>query len=258
VSTSLPRPVARLGVVVLAVLVALAAAVAGAGAASAHVPVSSADGAPGGFGKLVFRVPNESDSASTVALRISIPEEAAMASLRTQPMPGWTVTLTRADLATPLDNNGQQVTSYVSVVEYRAADGGGIRPGEFQEFALSGGPFPEADAVSFPAVQTYSDGTEAAWIEPTVDGQPEPDRPAPVLTLAGGTSGSHGAAEPAAGGDTATSSDTATDTAASTESAAAEGSSTGTVALVLSVVALLLGLGGVALGWRAGRRTVSS
>jgi periplasmic copper chaperone A len=258
VSTSLPRPIARVGVVVLAVLVALAAAVAGAGAASAHVGVSSTDAAPGGFGKLVFRVPNESDTASTVALRISIPEEAAMASLRTQPMPGWTVTLTRADLGTPLDNHGQQVTSYVSVVEYRAADGGGIRPGEFQEFALSGGPFPEADAVSFPAVQTYSDGTESAWIEPTVDGQPEPDRPAPVLTLAGGTSGSHGAAEPAAGGDTATSSDTATDTAASTESAAAEGSSTGTVALVLSVVALLLGLGGVALGWRAGRRTVSS
>ncbi|MGY1636246.1 YcnI family protein [Geodermatophilus sp. SYSU D00742] len=246
-STTLPRPIARLGVVAVAVLVALAAAVAGAGTASAHVTVSSADGAPGGFGKLVFRVPNESDTASTVALRISIPEEAAMASLRTQPLPGWTVTLTRSDLATPLENHGQQVTSYVSVVEFRAADGVGIRPGEFQEFALSGGPFPEADAVSFPAVQTYSDGTESAWIEPTVDGQPEPQRPAPVLTLAASsTSGGHAADQ------------VATDTAASTEAAGDEGSGTGTVALVLSVVALLLGIGGVVLGWRAGRRTVSS
>jgi uncharacterized protein YcnI len=252
VSSSLPRPLARLGVVVLAVLVALAGVVAGAGAAWAHVGVSSTDAAPGGFGKLVFRVPNESDSASTVALRISIPEEAAMASLRTQPLPGWTVTLTRADLATPLDNHGEQVTSYVSVVEFRAADGGGIRPGEFQEFALSGGPFPEADAVSFPAVQTYSDGTESAWIEPTVEGQPEPDRPAPVLTLSSSTAG-HGASAGAG-----TTDQVATDTAASTEAAGDEGSSTGTVALVLSIVALLLGLGGVALGWRAGRRTVSS
>ncbi|MGY1663970.1 YcnI family protein [Geodermatophilus sp. SYSU D00705] len=252
-STPLPRPLARLGVVVLAVLVALAAAVAGAGAASAHVGVSSTDAAPGGFGKLVFRVPNESDTASTVALRISIPEEAAMASLRTQPLPGWTVTLTRSDLETPLDNHGEQVTSYVSVVEFRAEDGGGIRPGEFQEFALSGGPFPEADAISFPAVQTYSDGTESAWIEPTVDGQPEPDRPAPVLTLAASSTGGDGAS--AGGGTTG---QTATDTAASTEAAGDEGSATGTVALVLSVVALLLGLGGVALGWRAGRRTVSS
>jgi periplasmic copper chaperone A len=253
VSSSLPRPLARLGVVVLAVLVALAGVVAGAGAAWAHVGVSSTDAAPGGFGKLVFRVPNESDSASTVAVRISIPEEAAMASLRTQPLPGWTVTLTRADLATPLDNHGEQVTSYVSVVEFRAADGGGIRPGEFQEFALSGGPFPEADAVSFPAVQTYSDGTESAWIEPTVEGQPEPDRPAPVLTLSASSTAGDGASA-----GSGTTDQVATDTAASTEAAGDEGSSTGTVALVLSIVALLLGLGGVALGWRAGRRTVSS
>ncbi|MBB3082853.1 YcnI family protein [Geodermatophilus sabuli] len=248
-STTLPRPLARLGVVVLAVLVALAATVAGPTTASAHVTVSSADGAPGGFGKLVFRVPNESDTASTVALRISIPEEAAMASLRTQPLPGWTVTLTRSDLATPLDNHGQQVTSYVSVVEFRAEDGGGIRPGEFQEFALSGGPFPEADALTLPAVQTYSDGTEAAWIEPTVDGQPEPERPAPVLSLAASPAGEGASAEGGA---------VATDTAASGEAVADEGSGTGTVALVLSIVALLLGIVGVALGWRAGRRTVSS
>jgi periplasmic copper chaperone A len=261
VSTSLPRPLARLGVVVLAVLTALAAAVATAGVASAHVTVSSADAAPGGFGKLTFRVPNESDTASTVALRISIPEEAAMASLRYEAEPGWTVTMTTSDLQTPLDSHGEQVTSYVSVVEFRAADGGGIRPGEFAEFALSGGPIPDVEQVSFPTVQTYSDGTEAAWIEPTVEGQAEPERPAPVLTLAGGSTGStgSGAEEPASDGAAEPASgDTATDSASSTEAAADEGSNTGTVALVLSVVALLLGLGGVALGWRAGRRTVSS
>jgi uncharacterized protein YcnI len=257
--TSLPRPLARLGVVVLALLTALAAAVATAGVASAHVTVSSSDAAPGGFGKLTFRVPNESDTASTVALRISIPEEAAMASLRYEAEPGWTVTMTNSDLQTPLESHGEQVTSYVSVVEFRAEDGGGIRPGEFAEFALSGGPLPDVEQVSFPTVQTYSDGTEAAWIEPTVEGQEEPERPAPVLTLAGGSTG-HSAEEPASDGAAEpASSDTATDSASSTEAASGdEGSSTGTVALVLSVLALLLGIGGVALGWRAGRRTVSS
>jgi periplasmic copper chaperone A len=52
---------------------AVAAVIAGAAGlvlaaalpASAHVSVSSPDAAPGGFGKLVFRVPNESDSART-------------------------------------------------------------------------------------------------------------------------------------------------------------------------------------------------
>jgi hypothetical protein len=52
VSSSLPRPLARLGVVVPALLTALAAALAGAGAASAHVGVFStaADAAPDATG----------------------------------------------------------------------------------------------------------------------------------------------------------------------------------------------------------------
>ena len=253
-SSSLPRPLARLGVVVPALLTALAAALAGAGAASAHVGVSSTDAAAGGFGKLTFRVPNESDTASTVALRISIPEESALASLRAQPVPGWTVSTTTSDLATPLESHGEQVTSYVAVVEFRAADGGGIRPGEFQEFALSGGPFPEADQLSFPTVQTYDDGTESAWIEPTVEGQAEPEHPAPVLTLTGATTDT-----PA----TATAADAAPDaTAAATDTAAASAghgdSGPGALALFVSIVALFTGVAGVVLGWRAGRRTVSS
>ncbi|MGY1764538.1 YcnI family protein [Geodermatophilus sp. SYSU D00779] len=254
-SSSLPRPLGRLGVVVLALLTALAAALAGAGAASAHVGVSSTDAAAGGFGKLTFRVPNESDTASTVALRISIPAESAMASLRAQPVPGWTVSTTTSDLATPLESHGEQVTSYVSVVEFRAADGGGIRPGEFQEFALSGGPFPEADQVSFPTVQTYDDGTESAWIEPTVEGQAEPEHPAPVLTLAEATTGTAAPTTAAAdAGHDAT--DTATDTAAASTGHGDAGP--GALALFLSILALFTGVAGVVLGWRAGRRTVSS
>ena len=233
---SLPRPVSRLALVT-AVTVGL---VALGGTASAHVSVSSSDASPGGFGKMTFRVPNESDTASTVSLRIQIPQEAAMASLRAQPVPGWTVTFTESDLEEPIDNHGQEISTYVSVVEFRAEDGGGIRPGEFQEFALSGGPLPDADQVSFPSVQLYSDGSEAAWIEPTVDGE-EPERPAPVLTLTASDE------RPAA---------TGTDPVAATEESG--GSSTGTVALVLSIVALLAGIAGVALGLRAQRRTVSS
>ena len=249
-SFPLPRPLARLVVVVLALLTALAAALAGAGAAAAHVSVSSTDAAAGGYGKLTFRVPNESDTASTVALRISVPEESALASLRAQPVPGWTVTMTTSDLQTPLESHGEQVTSYVSVVEFRAADGGGIRPGEFQEFALSGGPFPDSDQLSFPAVQTYSDGTEAAWIEPTVAGQAEPERPAPVLTLTAPAAAGHDAA-----GTTATT--TATDTAATTTTGHGD-AGPGALALFVAILALLTGLAGVVLGWRAGRRTVSS
>jgi periplasmic copper chaperone A len=236
---SLPRPLARLAVLGTAVLTALAASVVVAGSASAHVTVSSQDATPGGYGKITFRVPNESDTASTVALRIQVPQEAAMTSLRTQPLPGWTVTRTTSDLEAPLEFQGEEISSYVSVIEFRAEDGGGIAPGEFQEFALSGGPFPEADELTFPAVQVYSDGNESAWIEPTVAGQEEPERPAPVLTLAAA----------ADAGDAVASEDE--------HSHEAVESSPGGPALFLAILALLTAVGGVVLAWRAGRRTVS-
>jgi periplasmic copper chaperone A len=238
------RARSRAAVVLATTTVALVASGAVASTASAHVTVSSADAAPGGFGKLTFRVPNESDTASTVALRIQVPEDSALASLRAQPVPGWTVTMTNSELSEPVESHGAEITSYVSVVEYRADAGGGIAPGEFQEFALSGGAFPEdVDELSFPTVQTYSDGSESAWIEPTVDGQPEPERPAPVLALA------------------SSSSDTPADGASSSASTEAEedGGTSGTAvtALVLAVLALAAGLGGLALGLAARRRTVA-
>lgn len=239
----LPRPLARLAVLLLAALTALAASGAVATSASAHVGVSSADASPGGYGKLTFRVANESDTASTVTLRIQIPEASAMGSLRAEPVPGWTVSLTPADLAEPVEVHGQEITSYISVVEYRAADGGGIAPGQFQEFALSGGPIPDVEELSFPTVQSYSDGSESAWIEPTVAGQEEPERPAPVLSLtSAGTAADAGASGPAA---------TEHDAGGHTDDP-------GALALFVAILALLTALAGVVLGVRAHRRTVSS
>jgi periplasmic copper chaperone A len=238
---SLPRPLVRLAVVLLAALTAI---VASTGLASAHVGVSSSDATPGGFGKVTFRVPNESDAASTVKLRIQIPTDTPLASLRTQEVPGWTATTTTLRLDPPVtDDDGTEITEAISVVEFTAAAGAGIGPGEFQEFSLSGGPFPDAESLTFPVVQTYSDGSESAWIEPTVDGQAEPEHPAPVLSLTADTG-----TEPAgsATGETAEHSHDAVT------------SQPAGLALFLAILALVVAVAGVVLGWRATRRTVSS
>jgi uncharacterized protein YcnI len=232
----------RLLVVLTAVLAAL---LGSAGVASAHVGVSSQDAAPGGFGKVTFRVPNESDTASTVSVRIQIPQDAALAFLSVQPVPGWTATTTTTDLEEPIDAHGQEISSYVSVVEFRADQGTGIGPGEFQEFSLSGGPFPDAESITFPTVQLYSDGTESAWIDPTVEGQAEPESPAPVLSLAADSSAaptSAGSAGDAADGD---------------HSHEVSNQPAG-LALFLAILALVVAIVGAVLGWRATRRTVSS
>jgi uncharacterized protein YcnI len=241
------RPAARRALPRAAVVgaVLLGLLVTGAGIASAHVGVSSPDAAPGGFGKVVFSVPDESDVASTTRVRIQIPDRTPLASLAIEPVPGWTVTTTTEQLAEPLTtDDGDQVTSAVSVVDFAAAPGGGIAPGQFQEFSLSGGPFPDAKSMVFNVVQTYSDGTEAAWIEPTVEGQAEPRHPAPVLTLSGPSS----AASPASSGSHDHGSTGSSD----------DGSGPVSVALFLAILALVVALAGVVLGWRAHRRTVSS
>ncbi len=240
---SLLRPLRRLPVVLLA---AGALLLAGTGIASAHVTVSSADAAPGGYGKVTFSVPNEGDAASTVGLRIQLPTDTPLTSVRVQPVPGWTVTLTTVALDPPVtSDDGDTIDSAVSVVDFQADPGNGIAPGQFQEFALSGGPFPDVEQLAFNVVQTYSDGSEAAWIEPTVAGQPEPEHPAPVLSLTAAAAGTdaHGAAP-----------------STSSASGAADdgGDSTATVALVLAVLGLLAGLAGLGLGLSARRRTVSS
>src|SRR4051794_31032229 len=97
-SVSLPRPsraLARGAVVATAVAAVLTA---GAGIASAHVSVSSTDASSGGFGTVVFTVPNESDAATTTRVRVQIPDDTPLASVSVEPVPGWTVTTTTTAL----------------------------------------------------------------------------------------------------------------------------------------------------------------
>ncbi|HEV7213466.1 MAG TPA: YcnI family protein [Blastococcus sp.] len=214
----------------------------GVGTASAHVAVSSSDATPGGEGKVTFRVPDESDTASTVKLQIQLPAKTPLASVAVLPVPGWTFTTTKEKLAKPVTtDDGATLTDRVSVVEFDAVRGGGIAPGEFQEFSLSVGPIPKVDSLTFSAVQTYSDGKQVAWIEPTVAGAPEPAHPAPVLTLTGASAAAPTAAASAA------------DHTAHATTASSSGAATW-----IALVALLVGLVGVVLGWDARRRTVAS
>jgi uncharacterized protein YcnI len=205
----------RLFLVGAAATVALAGA---AGPATAHVTVSSTDAAPGGYGKLVFRVPNESDSAATTKLQVTMPADAPFASVSTKPHPGWKVQVDEAKLPQPVEVGDVTLTDAVRTVTW-TAQGPGIEPGMFDEFELSVGPFSEdVTTLMFPAVQTYSDGEVVRWNQPTPPDGAEPEHPAPVLELpADGTASGHAAA--AAAEDVAvTVSDDSADSAADDDS----------------------------------------
>jgi periplasmic copper chaperone A len=165
--------------------VAVVALLAVAQAASAHVTVASPDGSPGGFGTLVFRVPSESATASTVKLTVALPAATPFANLSAKELPGWSVTTTERKLAKPItDDDGFNLTKAVSTVTWTAAKGAGVPPGEFQEFVLSVGPFPKGNAaITLPTVQTYSDGKVVRWAELTPASGKEPENPVPTLRL---------------------------------------------------------------------------
>jgi uncharacterized protein YcnI len=210
------------------------AAIGFAAPALAHVEVSGTDTTQGGYGVATFRVPSESDTASTTELRVTLPDDTPILSASVQPKPGWTATVTKKNLATPQkDDDGNTVNQYVSVVDWKADNPqAAIPPNQFDEFNLSVGPLPKAASVSFPALQTYSDGSTVNWNEKAAEGQPEPEHPAPVLTLAAGSDESTAPANAAP---------------AAAAPAAAAPAWPGIVALVVAVIAVLLGLANFAL-----------
>lgn len=150
--------------------------------ASAHVSVSSTDAAQGGFGKAVFRVPTESETASTIKLVVTLPTETPFAFVTAQSKPGWTVSVQKAKLASPTKVGDFELTEAVRTITWTSTVDG-IPPSQFDEFAISGGPFPDDESISFAAVQTYDDGTVAKWDE-VQEGDKEPEHPAPTLKLA--------------------------------------------------------------------------
>jgi uncharacterized protein YcnI len=191
----------------LAVALATGVAVFGfAAAAQAHVTIDPNQATQGGYARIAFRVPTESDTASTTKVDVFLPTVHPVASVSTMPVPGWTVHVTTSKLATPLvDDDGNQVTEAVSQITWTASPDGAIRPGQFQEFPVSLGPLPKTDQLVFKALQTYSDGTVVRWIDLTTPGQAEPEHPAPVLALSADAAGATPAASAAAAAPTATS-----------------------------------------------------
>jgi len=228
---------------VRAALVALGAALVGvfalAAPASAHVTVNPSEAVQGRFTRLAFRVPNESDTASTTKVEIHLPEDAPVASVSTMPVPGWTVNVQRRTLDQPLEVHGAQVTEVVSVITWTADADAAIKPGQFQEFPVSMGPLPRVDTMVFKALQTYSDGEVVRWIE-VPEGGKEPDHPAPVLTLQAADSGTPGT-DPTPG-----TADGADDQARA--GGTSGGDSSNGLAVGLGVAGLAAGLGGLVLG----------
>lgn len=152
----------------------------GAAAASAHVHVDPDDPAAGGYTHLTFNVPNESPTAKTSKLEVTLPTETPFTSVSVKPIEGWKAEVITGDLPKPVTVSGTTVTKAASSVVWTADAAHQIGQDEYQAFSLSVGVLPDAGTtVTLPAAQTYTDGTVVKWDEKTVEGQAEPEHPAP-------------------------------------------------------------------------------
>jgi uncharacterized protein YcnI len=204
--------------------------------AAAHVTVNPGEAPKGGYAALSFRVPNERDDASTTRLEVNFPTDTPIASVRVQPKPGWRYEIERTELDEPIEQHGEEITEVVSKITWT---GGEIGTTEFDEFGVSVGPLPtDVDQILFPSIQTYDSGEVVRWIEEPVEGEEEPENPAPVLTLVEaeeeGAAGSGGGDDEAAAGGL------------SVENAATQDDVDG--ASTLGIVGIVVGVLGLAAG----------
>jgi uncharacterized protein YcnI len=224
-SRSLSKRVAVVAGAVGALTLALAAP------ASAHVTVNPNTATQGGYTKVTFRVPNETDNADTTKLEVDLPMDTPVASVSLKPVAGWTAATVTSKLATPIKNHDSEITQAVSKITWTADPAAAVKPGQFQEFDVSLGPLPQAKQMVFKALQTYSDGSVVRWIDDPTDGS-EPDHPAPVLKLSAATTTATGPTVAAP--------------------AATKGDGNGTP---YGIAGIVLGLAGLVLGLLAYRRS---
>ena len=142
-----------------------------AGAAWAHVTVSPEEVSVDGFETLTVKVPNEKEIPTT-EVRAEVPEGFTVTGV--QPVPGWNY---------EFEEQGGVINAIVW-------SGGEIGPREFQQFPISASTPEEAGDYSWPATQTYQDGSVVEWTGP-----PDADQPAAVVQVASSDTpdGGHGA-----------------------------------------------------------------
>ncbi|BAS13321.1 uncharacterized protein YcnI [Arthrobacter sp. Hiyo8] len=208
----------------------------GISAASAHVNVNPDDPAAGGYTHLTFNVPNESPTAKTNKLEVSLPTDTPFNSVSVKPVEGWTAELVTTTLPKPVTVGGATVTKAVSSVVWTADAAHQIGQNEYQAFSISVGVLPDAGTtVTLPATQSYTDGTVVKWDEKTVEGQPEPEHPAPSFV----TTASDAAASAA---PTSSPSVTPAPSAAASTTSSDAGSTAGWFGLAAGLIGLAAGV----------------
>ncbi|MGN6696189.1 MAG: YcnI family copper-binding membrane protein [Aquihabitans sp.] len=144
----------------VAVTAAIGVALLIAGPASAHIHTDPEEVKAGTENTVGFVIEHGCDGSPTTKIELQLPD--GVTGISAEDQDGFTASV-----------DGQVVTF----------DGGTLPDGTEQAFAATFTAPTEAGTIDIPRVQTCEVG-ETSWIEPEVEGQPEPEYPAPQLVIA--------------------------------------------------------------------------
>ncbi|MET8358330.1 DUF1775 domain-containing protein [Micromonospora sp. NPDC005171] len=156
---------------------------------AADVTTTPTEARQGDAVRLEFSVPEERPGTKTNQIEVRLPTDAPIAEVYPMSVNGWAPRISSRTLDKPVagihSTGVSTVTTAVTWVRVGAGEPGPAR------LALSMGPMPQAERLTFEVVQTYADGTVVRWADAA-----GPHR-APALTL---LPAAPGAAGPAAHG----------------------------------------------------------
>ncbi|MGC4748674.1 DUF1775 domain-containing protein [Micromonospora sp. DT201] len=164
---------------------------------AADVTTTPTEALQGDAVRLEFSVPEERAGTKTREIEVRMPADAPIAEVYPMSVDGWAPRISSRTLDRPVagihSTGVSTVTTAVTWVRVGESEPGPAR------LALSMGPLPQAERLTFEVVQTYADGTVVRWAD--ADGAHR----APALTLlpaaagAAGPAGHGGHGAPAAG-----------------------------------------------------------
>jgi periplasmic copper chaperone A len=213
----------RLAVIAGAAIAALAL---WAAPASAHVEPLAETAAAGDTLTTALQVPHGCNGSPTTKLAIQVPTD--VEDFKPQPVAGWTLSSTMRKVDPPQTIEGETITETLDTVTWTASPGNALPDDQMQDFWFTA-QMPDEKAgtvITFPTVQTCEQG-ETQWIQPSKEGQAEPEHPVPAITLT-----------------KAESDDSATTSAEPTTSSTPSDSTTKT----LAIIAIVVGAAGVVVG----------
>jgi uncharacterized protein YcnI len=219
-----------------------------AGPAAAHISPDKDEVAAGAFTSVTLTVPHGCEESPTKQLTIQVPEQ--LNDVGPQVHPGWTIEVTKEDLAEPIDDGeGGEITERAKEVVFTAERGNEL-PHDFRDNFTLGfqAPDAEGETLYWKVIQTGTEG-ETPWIEEWDGEGEEPESPAPsIMVTEAAPEGGHGEETT----DTTEAEDDDEEATDTTEAAADDSSSSDDDGNGLAIAGVVLGglglvTGGIAL-----------